>query len=226
MRQYNETNVKTFTVMPEGEYDLTVLSVEETFTKDGEKPLLKTTLTNGTDTILDHTLVEHADSIYEAFRVKNHSELNGKTAKLKVKNDGEYSNVVWPMMPLIGSFLVRIEGAEETKYNGVEQINLKLKVSGTNRTVFKTIRDNDWWDTELQHVYKGFEGIEDGNLILSSWLNKVGGAKLSKYINKNNGKIGQNIDFIPADGLPAWSEEKTISASQLSDYGTEPDDVF
>ena len=112
----------------------------------------------------------------------------------------------------IGEHRVRIASAEEGVSNsGNPTIKLVLDVSGYNSTIwhwFTFMADNPkLTNQKLGEIFNSF-GIQPGNLNTSSWIGKVGAAKVQHepYNGETNAKIAYFIAKDRQDKLPAWQE--------------------
>ena len=112
----------------------------------------------------------------------------------------------------IGEHRVRIASAEEGVSNsGNPTIKLILDVSGYNSTIwhwFTFMADNPkLTNQKLGEIFNSF-GIQPGNLNTSSWVGKVGAAKVKHetYNGETNAKIAYFIAKDRQDKLPAWQE--------------------
>lgn len=112
----------------------------------------------------------------------------------------------------IGEHRVRIASAEEqTSNSGKPMIKLVLDVSGYNSTIWHYVvfmADNQkLTNQKLGEIFNSF-GIQPGNLNASSWVGKVGAAKVKHepYNGEVTAKIAYFIAKDKQDKLPVWQE--------------------
>jgi len=211
--QYNPSEVKERTLTPEGKYTFTVVGIEETLTKTG-KPQFKLSLNCDEGVIYDYKLHEFMEGVYSVFGVTNKDDLMGRIAQLDVKHIDGYAKVQFPVPPLeAGKYRIRIEEAtEETSKNtGKGMIKLKLKVSGTNRFLFKYLVEGEWFATSVKSVCDSFNIAEPkGPINPFEWVGKVGGAVVKQQF-RDGVKEASISYFIKPEGLAPWSEKETIT---------------
>ena len=112
----------------------------------------------------------------------------------------------------VGDHRVRIAAAEEQTSNaGNQMIKLVLDVSGYSSTIWHYIvfmpDKKELTNQKLGELWNSF-GISQGNFNLSSWVGKVGAAKV-KHEDHNgepSAKIAYFISKDRQDKLPAWQE--------------------
>lgn len=112
----------------------------------------------------------------------------------------------------IGEHRVRIASAEEgVSGNGNPTIKLVLDVSGYNSTIWHWVTfmaDNQkLTNQKLGEIFNSF-GIQPGNLNTTSWIGKVGAAKVNHETHEGEAKarIAYFIAKDRQDKLPAWQE--------------------
>ena len=119
----------------------------------------------------------------------------------------------------VGDHRVRIAAAEEQTSNaGNQMIKLVLDVSGYSSTIWHYIvfmpDKKELTNQKLGELWNSF-GISQGNFNLSSWVGKVGAAKV-KHEDHNgepSAKIAYFINKDRQDKLPAWQESNNSGSS-------------
>ena len=118
----------------------------------------------------------------------------------------------------VGDHRVRIASAEEQRSgSGNQMIKLVLDVSGYNSTIWHWIvfipENKKLTNQKLGEFWNSF-GIEQGNLNYTSWIGKVGAAKVKheEYNGESNAKIAYFISKDRQDKLPAWAEPSNKAA--------------
>ena len=126
-------------------------------------------------------------------------------------NAADYEETSFKPIP-IGDHRVRIASAEEqTSNSGRQMIKLVLNVSGHNATIWHFIvfmsENQKLTNQKLGEFWNSF-GIQQGNFDLSSWVGKVGAAKVKHedYNGEPSAKIAYFISRDRQDKLPAWKE--------------------
>ena len=122
-----------------------------------------------------------------------------------------------------GNYRVRIDEAEETtsRKSGKPMIKLTLSVSGSNSKLWSyTVLDatseetTKRTDNYLGKIFDCFK-IQPGNMNISSWVGKTGGAKV-RHGKDDNGNTRAEIHYFlkrsDVDALPAWRDENSTSA--------------
>lgn len=119
-----------------------------------------------------------------------------------------------------GKYRVRIEEAEEqTSKSGYPMVRLRLKVSGSNGSVWHYMvfmADSEqharMTNDNLGRIFDSF-GIPQGDLNLEHWKGKVGAAEIKhEPDNKNNMRavVSYFIQRAKQDELPAWQEHARV----------------
>ena len=136
-------------------------------------------------------------------------------------NAADYEEQSFKPIP-IGDHRVRIASAEEqTSSSGRQMIKLVLGVSGYNATIWHFIvfmPDNQkLTNQKLGELWNSF-GIPQGNFNLSSWVGKVGAAKVKHedYNGEPSAKIAYFISKSKQDKLPVWQEPSNATTSGQS----------
>ena len=136
-------------------------------------------------------------------------------------NAADYEEQSFKPIP-IGDHRVRIASAEEqTSSSGRQMIKLVLDVSGHNATIWHFIvfmPDNQkLTNQKLGELWNSF-GIPQGNFNLSSWVGKVGAAKVKHeaYNGEPSAKIAYFISKSKQDKLPVWQEPSNATTSGQS----------
>lgn len=126
-------------------------------------------------------------------------------------NAEDYEEQSFKPIP-VGDHRVRIASAEEQRSGkGYPMVKLILDVSGHNATVWHWIVflfDNQKLTNQKLGEFWNSFGIEVGNLDFTSWIGKVGAAKIKheEYNGETNAKIAYFISKDRQDKLPAWVE--------------------
>ena len=135
----------------------------------------------------------------------------------------------FPLIPA-GDHRVRISSATEKKSKGGnDMIELVLDVSGHPGSLFYYLvflpNNKTMTNTNLKRLWDSF-GIQTGNLNSSSWVGKVGAARVKheEYNGDPQARVSYFIDKSKQDKLPPWVE-KTIKASGsgLPDWAADAD---
>ena len=132
-------------------------------------------------------------------------------------NIDDYQEQSFKPIP-VGEHRVRIASAEEqTSKSGNQMIKLILDVSGYNSTIWHWVvfmPDNQkLTNQKLGEIFNSF-GIQPGNFNLTSWIGKVGAAKVKNepYEGEMTAKIAYFINKDRQDKLPAWVEPSNKAA--------------
>ena len=133
-----------------------------------------------------------------------------------------------------GKYRVRIEEAEETtsRNSGKPMIKLTLSVSGSNSKLWNyTVLDgsNDEarkrTDNYLGKIFDSF-GINPGDMNLSHWLGKAGGAKI-RHRKDDNGDTRAEIHYFlkrsEVQELPAWRDGNLQPVTQSFEHAANAD---
>lgn len=112
----------------------------------------------------------------------------------------------------VGDYRVRIASVEEKKSSkGNDMLEIKLDVSGYSSSLWYYLvffHDNpQMTNQKLGQIFDSF-GITPGNMNFSSWVGKVGGARVfhELYNGENSAKIKYFLSRGKVDKLPTWSE--------------------
>lgn len=113
-----------------------------------------------------------------------------------------------------GDHRIRIKSAEKTtsKSSGKPMLKLEFEVSGYNSKIFHNIvflADRpEITNRNLTQFFDSFKDIAEGNFNLSSYVGKVGAAKVKheEYNGKTNAKIQWFIHKDKQGILPPWKE--------------------
>lgn len=140
----------------------------------------------------------------------------------------EYEEVSFKPIP-VGDHRVRIQSAEEqTSKKGKQMIKVVLEVSGYNSTIWHWIvfdPDNSkLTNQKLGELFNSFE-IQPGNFNLSSWVGKVGAAKVKHedYEGQPSPKIAYFISKEKQSKLAPWKEPNGGNKSTNNDNFTPMD---
>lgn len=134
----------------------------------------------------------------------------------------------------VGDHRVRIASAEEQRSSsGNQMIKLVLDVSGHNATIWHWLvflPDNQKLTNQKLGEFWNSFGIDLGNLNITSWIGKVGAAKVKheEYNGETNAKIAYFISKDRQDKLPAWVEPSNkagVTGQAPSTPVTSSDDV-
>ena len=118
----------------------------------------------------------------------------------------------------VGDHRVRIASAEEKiSGNGNQMIALSLEVSGYNSKIWHNLTllasNQKFTNQRLGELWNSF-GIPQGNCDLSSWVGKVGAAKVKH--EEYNGSVSPKVAYFMSrdrqDKLPAWVEPSNKAA--------------
>lgn len=118
----------------------------------------------------------------------------------------------------VGDHRVRIASAEEKMSgNNNQMIVLALEVSGYNSKIWHNLTlltsNQKFTNQKLGELWNSF-GIPQGNFDLSSWVGKVGAAKVrhEEYNGNVSPKVAYFINKDRQDKLPAWVEPSNKAA--------------
>ncbi len=124
-------------------------------------------------------------------------------------NSNDYEEQSFKPIP-VGDHRVRIASAEEqTSSKGNQMIKLVLEVSGHNATIWHYIvfmpENQKLTNQKLGELFNSF-GIQQGNFNLTSWVGKVGAAKVKHemYDGEPQPKVAYFISKERQDKLPLW----------------------
>lgn len=134
----------------------------------------------------------------------------------------EYEEVSFKPIP-VGDHRVRIQSAEEqTSKTGKQMIKVVLDVSGYNSSIWHWIvfdpSNSKLTNQKLGELFNSFE-IQPGNFNLSSWVGKVGAAKVKHedYEGQPSPKIAYFIGKEKQIKLPAWQEPNNSNKVNSND---------
>lgn len=131
------------------------------------------------------------------------------------------SNDVEESFPLIpaGDHRVRIASAEEKKSSkGNDMIELSLDISNYPGHLFYYLvflpNNTTMTNTNLKRLWESF-GIETGNMDTSSWVGRVGAARVKheEYNGDQTARISYFIERKKQDKLPVWVEKSSGGAA-------------
>ena len=137
----------------------------------------------------------------------------------------------------VGDHRVRIANVEESKSkNGNDMLVLTLDVSGYSGSLWFYLvfmpNNPQITNQRLGQIFDSF-GIQPGNMNFSSWIGKVGGARVKheQYNGENSAKINYFLSRSKVDTLPAWQESSgkasvTGGGSNMTELGNEEDLPF
>ena len=126
-------------------------------------------------------------------------------------NANDYEEQSFAPIP-VGDHRVRIANIEEKQsQNGNDMLVLTLDVSGYSSSLwFYLVFMNDnpqMTNQKLGQIFDSF-GIQPGNMNFTSWVGKVGGARVKHelYNGENTAKINYFLSRAKVDNLPAWQD--------------------
>lgn len=112
----------------------------------------------------------------------------------------------------VGDHRVRIANVEEQKSkNGNDMLVLTLDVSGHSGSLWFYLvfmpNNPQITNQRLGQIFDSF-GIQPGNMNFTSWLGKVGGARVKheQYNGETLAKVNYFLSRSKVDVLPAWQE--------------------
>lgn len=112
----------------------------------------------------------------------------------------------------VGDHRVRIANVEEQKSkNGNDMLVLTLDVSGHSGSLWFYLvfmpNNPQITNQRLGQIFDSF-GIQPGNMNFTSWLGKVGGARIKheQYNGETSAKVNYFLSRSKVDALPAWQE--------------------
>lgn len=137
----------------------------------------------------------------------------------------------------VGDHRVRIANVEEKQsQNGNDMLVLTLDVSGHSGSLWFYLvfmpNNPQITNQRLGQIFDSF-GIQPGNMNFSSWVGKVGGARVKheQYNGKASAKVNYFLSRSKVDNLPAWQEPAgkasvTGGGSNMTELGSEDDLPF
>ena len=132
----------------------------------------------------------------------------------------------------VGDHRVRIANVEEKQsQNGNDMLVLTLDVSGHSGSLWFYLvfmpNNPQITNQRLGQIFDSF-AIQPGNMNFSSWIGKVGGARVKheQYNGETSAKVNYFLSRSKVDALPAWqeSEGKASVTSGGSNSNTVADD--
>lgn len=112
----------------------------------------------------------------------------------------------------VGDHRVRIANVEEKKsQNGNDMLVLTLDVSGHSGSLWFYLvfmpNNPQITNQRIGQIFDSF-GIQPGNMNFSSWIGKVGGARVKheQYNGETSAKVNYFLSRSKVDALPAWQE--------------------
>lgn len=132
-------------------------------------------------------------------------------------NSNDYQEQSFKPIP-VGDYRVRISHVETGETStGKQMIKMTLDVSGHNGKIFHNLvlnpENQKLTNQKLGELFDSF-GIQQGNFNLSTWIGKVGAAKVKheEYNGNTNAKINYFIAKYKQDKMPAWVEPSNIAS--------------
>lgn len=126
-------------------------------------------------------------------------------------NSADYEQNSFAPIPA-GDHRVRIAKVEEKKsQKGNDMLEIVLDVSGHGSTLWFYLvfmPDNPQITNQrLGQIFDSF-GIQPGNMNFSSWVGKVGGARIKheQYNGETSAKVNYFLSRSKVDNLPAWKD--------------------
>ena len=112
----------------------------------------------------------------------------------------------------VGDHRVRISNVEEKQsQNGNDMLVLTLDVSGHSGSLWFYLvfmpNNPQITNQRLGQIFDSF-GIAPGNMTFSSWIGKVGGARVKheQYNGETSAKVNYFLSRSKVDALPAWQD--------------------
>lgn len=137
----------------------------------------------------------------------------------------------------VGDHRVRIANVEEKQsQNGNDMLVLTLDVSGYSGSLWFYLvfmpNNPQITNQRLGQIFDSF-GIQPGNMNFSSWIGKVGGARVKheQYNGEASAKVNYFLSRSKVDNLPTWQEPSgkasvTSGGSNMTELGAEDDLPF
>lgn len=126
-------------------------------------------------------------------------------------NENDYQEQSFAPIP-VGDHRVRIASIEEKQsQNRNDMLVLTLDVSGHTGSLWYYLvfmpQNPQMTNQKLGQIYDSF-GITPGNMNFSSWVGKVGGARVKheQYNGETSPKVNYFLSRSKVDNLPAWSD--------------------
>ena len=140
-------------------------------------------------------------------------------------DSNQYEQVSFKPIP-VGDHRVRIQSAEEqVSKKGKQMIKIVLEVSGYNSTIWNWIvfdpENSKLTNQKLGELFNSFD-IQPGNFNLSSWIGKVGAAKVKHedYEGQPSPKIAYFIGKDKQSKLEPWKEPSNGSGGNNGNFTT------
>lgn len=112
----------------------------------------------------------------------------------------------------VGDHRIRIANVEEKQsQNGNDMLVLTLDVSGYSGSLWFYLvfmpQNPQITNQRLGQIFDSF-GIQPGNMNFSTWIGKVGGARVKHetYNGETSAKVNYFLSRSKVDKLPAWQE--------------------
>lgn len=126
-------------------------------------------------------------------------------------NENDYQEQNFGPIP-VGDHRVRIASVEEKQsQNGNDMLVLTLDVSGHSGSLWFYLvfmpNNPQITNQRLGQIYDSF-GITPGNMNFTSWVGKVGGARVKheQYNGETSPKVNYFLSRSKVDTLPAWQD--------------------
>lgn len=126
-------------------------------------------------------------------------------------NADDYTENDFAPIP-VGDHRVRIANVEEKKSsNSNDMLVLTLDVSGYSGSLWFYLvfmpNNPKITNQRLGQIFDSF-GIQPGNMNFSSWIGKVGGARVKheQYNGETSAKVNYFLSRSKVEALPAWQE--------------------
>ena len=126
-------------------------------------------------------------------------------------NENDYKESGFALIPA-GDVRVRIASVEEQKSsNGNDMLKIVLDVSGHSSTIWHFLvflpQNPQMTNQKLGQIFDSF-GIPSGNMNFSSWVGKVGGARIKheQYNGETKERVSYFLSRSKVDKLPAWQD--------------------
>lgn len=126
-------------------------------------------------------------------------------------NEADYKENDFAPIP-VGDHRVRIANVEEKQSaNSNDMLVLTLDVSGHSGSLWFYLvfmpQNPQITNQRLGQIFDSF-GIQPGNMNFSSWIGKVGGARVKheQYNGETSAKVNYFLSRSKVDKLPAWQD--------------------
>lgn len=134
----------------------------------------------------------------------------------------------------VGDHRVRIANVEEKKsQNGNDMLVLTLDVSGHSGSLWFYLvfmpNNPQITNQRIGQIFDSF-GIQPGNMNFSSWIGKVGGARVKheQYNGETSAKVNYFLSRSKVEALPAWQEsagKASVTGGSSTMIKVEDDDL-